>query len=218
MPAPQIKICGITSIETAQYCADLGVEAIGLVFFAKSPRNVTIELADGISRAVGTRLQRVGLFVDQGYDAIMRHVERCHLTAVQLHGSESPDLVTKLRARGLRVVKALFQSRDPLFSRASAYSADGFLLECGKGRMPGGNAEIWDWQAAANMASQVPVVLAGGLNPENVGAAIGQALPDAVDVSSGVESAPGVKNHAKIRMFVKAARACDTRQPLRRIF
>ena len=218
MPAPQIKICGITTIDTAQYCAELGVDAIGLVFFAKSPRNVTLEQAAGISRAVEDRLQRVGLFVDRSYDAIMQHIEQCRLTAVQLHGSESPALVSDLRARGLRVIKALFQSRDPRFSAVSAYSADGYLLECGKGRLPGGNAESWDWQAAADTATRVPVVLAGGLNPENVGSAIRLALPDAVDVSSGVESAPGLKDHTRIRLFVEAARAAEVGRSLGRIF
>jgi phosphoribosylanthranilate isomerase/indole-3-glycerol phosphate synthase/phosphoribosylanthranilate isomerase len=218
MPAPQIKICGITDVKTAQYCADLGVAAIGLVFFARSPRNVTIGQAAEISRAVAGRVQTVGLFVNPTYDTVIRHANACGLRAVQLHGGEPPDLVSRLAARELRVIKALFQTREPLFEAINTYAAHGYLLECGRGRLPGGNAKTWDWLAAAALAADKPVVLAGGLNPENVGSAIEQAKPDAVDVSSGVESAPGVKDPARIRLFVESAAASDVQRPLRRVF
>jgi phosphoribosylanthranilate isomerase len=218
MASPQIKICGITDIETARHCAELGVDAIGLVFFAKSPRNVSMEQAEEISRSVSGALQTVGLFVDESYDTVMRNVERCGLTAVQLHGVETPGMVTRLMANHLRVVKALFQTREPLFESAAAFDAHGYVLECGKGRLPGGNAETWNWRAALDVARQHPVVLAGGLDPDNVASAIAQAAPDAVDVSSGVESEPGVKAHEKIGMFVETVRAVDIPRPPRRIF
>jgi phosphoribosylanthranilate isomerase/indole-3-glycerol phosphate synthase/phosphoribosylanthranilate isomerase len=218
MPAPQIKICGITDVKTAQYCADLGAAAIGLVFFTRSPRSVTIGQAAEISRAVSGRVQTVGLFVNPTYDTVIRHVNACGLTAVQLHGGEPPELVARLVAQKMTVIKALFQTREPLFEAINTYAAHGYLLECGRGRLPGGNAKTWDWRAAAALAADNPVVLAGGLNPENVGSAIEQAMPDAVDVSSGVESAPGVKDHARIRLFVESAAASDVQRPLRRVF
>ena len=160
----------------------------------------------------------MGLFVNESYDTVMRHVDQCKLTAVQLHGQEPPDMIARLVGQNLRVVKALFQNREPQFAAASTFAANGYLLECGKGRLPGGNAETWDWHAAANVIRNHPVILAGGLDPLNVAAAIKAANPDAVDVSSGVESKPGVKDRDKIRLFVEAVRAVDIPPPLRRIF
>jgi len=218
MATPQIKICGISDAETAMICADLGVDAIGLVFYPQSPRNVSVDQAAEISRSVSGRLQTVGLFVDETYDTVMRHVEGCGLTAVQLHGVETPEMVARLVDHKVRVIKALFQVREPQFAAAATYAAHGYLLECGRSLLPGGNAETWNWQTAMDVARKHPVILAGGLAPDNVGPAIVQAAPDAVDVSSGVESTPGVKDHDKIRLFVEAVATADVGRPLRRIF
>lgn len=218
MQIPQIKICGISDIDTASYCADLGVDAIGLVFFEKSPRNITPDQAAQISRSVNDRLQTVGLFVNDTYDTVMRHVETCGLNAVQLHGTEPPDMVARLAANNLQVIKALFQTREPYFESAGTYAAHGYVLECGQGRLPGGNAKTWDWQAAVEISQKHPVILAGGLSPQNVASVIEAAAPDAVDVSSGVEAKPGIKDKEKIRMFVEIVNAAHIRRPLRQIF
>jgi phosphoribosylanthranilate isomerase/indole-3-glycerol phosphate synthase/phosphoribosylanthranilate isomerase len=200
----QIKICGLTDAPTAAACADLGVDAVGLVFYPPSPRFVTDAVAAEIATAVADRTAVVGVFVDETYDAISAKVKVCGLTAVQLHGREAPELVTRLRQDGLTVLKALFQMRTPGFADARRYGASAYLLECGRGRLPGGNAFTWDWASAFDLTKQYPVVLAGGLAPENVGRAVTLGRPDAVDVSSGVEQSPGKKDLDKIKRFIQA--------------
>ncbi len=206
-PTPQIKVCGFTRVEEAGRCAELGVDAIGCVFFPPSPRNVTEERAGEISRAVSSRLTVVGVFVNETFSKIMRKVERCNLSAVQLHGKETPELAARLRAERLIVVKALFINGAPSLERAPDYPDAAFLVECAKGPLPGGNAMAWRWDTAKEFGAGRPLVLAGGLSPGNIQDAILDASPDAVDVSSGVESAPGRKDPEKIKAFVERVRA-----------
>ncbi len=205
-PSPQIKICGFTRVDEAAECADLGVDAIGCVFYPPSPRNVTEERARDISRAVSSRLTVVGVFVDETFSGIMQKVDHCNLTGVQLHGKESPDLAARLRGENLIVIKALFVNGAPSLENAPDYPDSAFLVECAKGSLPGGNAMTWRWDAARDFGQTRPLVLAGGLSPGNIQGAILDAIPDAVDVSSGVESAPGRKDPGKIKTFVDLVR------------
>jgi phosphoribosylanthranilate isomerase/indole-3-glycerol phosphate synthase/phosphoribosylanthranilate isomerase len=216
----QIKICGLTDAETAAECARLGADALGLVFYPPSPRFVADAPAADIAAAVAGRTAVVGVFVDAPFQVIMDKVENCALTAVQLHGREPADLVDRLRRENLTVIKALFQERPPEFGRAGAYAPSAFLLECGRGRLPGGNAAAWDWAAAVGISQSHPVLLAGGLTPENVGQAAVLGRPDGVDVSSGVEVTPGKKDLDKIRRFIDAVLGTKTESPHRprRIF
>jgi len=200
----QVKICGLTRVDEALACARMGVDAIGCVFFPPSPRHVTDRCARNICGALPSEVTTVGVFVDAGYDFIMRKADLCGLRAVQLHGRESPDLVRRLGDQHLRVVKALFWSKAPFFADAANYEPTAFLLECGQGRLPGGNARVWNWQAAKGFGGQRPFILAGGLTPDNVNPAIASCHPDAVDVSSGVESAPGRKDLRRVRAFMDA--------------
>lgn len=204
---PQIKICGLTRVEEALWCADLGVHAIGCVFYPKSPRHLPDAEARKICRAVAGRLQTVGVFVNESFDTILQKVNDCGITAVQLHGKESPDLVDRLRREKIRVIKTVFVDSTPGLTDAPAFNAEAFLVECSKGPLPGGNAMAWDWRRAMAFGSRHPFILAGGLTPENVTRALREALPAAVDVSSGVESAPGQKNLKKIEAFAKAVAA-----------
>lgn len=215
---PQIKVCGLTRVSEALTCLEEGVDAIGLVFYPPSPRYAGRDRADRIAAAVNGRAAIAGVFVDESYDTIMHMAKRCSLQAVQLHGQESPTLVRRLRSRNLTVIKALFLNRAPYFRDAGAYDASAFLLECGGGRLPGGNAESWQWQIARTFDRRKPVILAGGLTPENVTTAIRDGLPDAVDVSSGVESAPGRKQAARIKAFIEAVAASGNGMTTRRIF
>jgi phosphoribosylanthranilate isomerase len=198
----QIKVCGLTDADNAAACADLGVDAIGLVFYSRSPRFVTDARASEIAGAVAGRTALVGVFVDEPLKAVVDQAKRCSLTAVQLHGRESPELVRQLRKSGLGVIKALFHKRAPFIEEAPRYDPSAFLLECGRGKLPGGNARTWNWALATEFGSSRPLILAGGLDPENVAQALALARPAAVDVSSGVESAPGVKDLRKVEAFV----------------
>ncbi|MEJ2284390.1 MAG: phosphoribosylanthranilate isomerase [Desulfobacterales bacterium] len=215
---PQIKVCGLTRVAEARACADAGVDAIGLVFYPPSPRFVRPRRAAQIAAAVSGQAVTVGVFVDETYDTIMRRAEDCSLRAVQLHGQESRALVRRLRRHNLTVIKALFHTRAPFFKEAAAYDASAFLFECGRGRLPGGNAAAWQWQSARNIERRKPVILAGGLTAANVSNAIRRASPDAVDVSSGVESTPGRKQPTKVKSFINAVCASGNQTKTRRIF
>jgi phosphoribosylanthranilate isomerase len=200
---PQIKICGLTLPDQARACADLGADAIGLVFFEKSPRNITLEQAAAIKAGLPPRVAAAGVFVDPDRETLTHIVRRCGLDIVQLHGSESPEFVADMQAiLQVPVIKVLFAVRSPGFGDAAGYGAAGFLVECGRGPLPGGNAMAWDWTAAQTVGRDFPLILAGGLAPDNVAEAIGACLPDAVDASSSLEAGPGVKDLEKVARFI----------------
>ncbi len=205
----QIKICGLTDVDEALRCAELGVNAVGLVFYERSPRNVTEITAKKIVDALPEHVTPVGVFVDEPYSAVMQKVERCGIRGAQLHGHESPELVERFKQEGLIVIKGLFARASPGFDRAGGYKPSAFLLECGKGALPGGNAESWDWESAKSVELSAPLILAGGLNPGNVKSAVSACDPDAVDVSSGVEIEPGRKDLEKVRAFIEAVMEVD---------
>lgn len=215
---PQIKICGLTLPEQARACADLGAQAIGLIFYPKSPRFVTLEEACAVCTALPASIAKVGVFVDESFDHIMNMVRTCGITAVQLHGRETPQLVRQLADQSITVIKVLFVDGQPVMDTADAYPATAFLVECAKGPLPGGNAMAWDWKTVRDFGARRPLILAGGLDPENVKKAIHDAEPDAVDVSSGAEASPGIKDMTKVEAFIRAVRTCRINKPLRRIF
>jgi phosphoribosylanthranilate isomerase len=214
----QIKICGLTTPEMAIHCAEQGADAIGLVFFPKSPRHVADDRARAICDALPGRVEKIGVFVNETAEFVMEKAHYCGLTGVQLHGRETPETVRRLRAEGLIVLKGLFASREPTLDAAPDYDPTAFLLECGRGTLPGGNAAAWDWSVGRDFGRRHPLVLAGGLAPENVVEAIAAARPDAVDVSSGVEASPGVKDPARIGSFIAAVRGTGEKRTARRIF
>jgi phosphoribosylanthranilate isomerase len=216
--AVQVKICGLRHPEHAALCVEHGAGALGCVFHPKSPRHVRMARAREVVAAVQGHILAVGVFVDAGWERILRVRDACGIEAVQLHGTESPDLVERLLAEQMTVIKTLFAAREPLLSEAERYRPSAFLLECGRGPLPGGNAEAWDWSSAATIARHRPLVLAGGLDAGNVRQAIRRARPDGVDVSSGVESAPGIKDPERIRSFLQAVAACRPVTPTRRVF
>ena len=194
----------MTEAKIAAACTALEIDAVGLVFYPQSPRCVSDAQAEEIAAAVNGRAAVIGVFVDEPPDEILLKVKRCGLTGVQLHGRETPAEVTQLKNEGLTVIKALFQKRDPTFQSVSRYGPSAFLLECGRGQLPGGTARVWDWTGAKAIVANAPVILAGGLTPENVGRAVRLGRPHAVDVSSGVETSPGKKDLTKIEAFVSA--------------
>lgn len=214
----QVKICGLTRPRDAVRCAALGADAIGLIFYRKSPRYVSIREARAIADGLSGQSRLIGVFVNPDYDTVMKTVESCSLWGVQLHGQEPPGLIPRLRKTGLTVIKALFRNGTPSLSAAADYDPSAFLIESGVGALPGGNARAWDWSDARTVSDQYPVVLAGGLSEINaVGAAKG-ARADAVDVSSGVEERPGRKNLDQVATFLETmSRFTPSYQP-RRIF
>lgn len=215
---PQVKVCGLTDVDQAIGVAALGVHAIGCVFFPKSPRHLTRAKAKAICQALPASVRRVGVFVDEPFSEIMTIVDACGLDAVQLHGQEPPDLVRSLRREGILVIKALFVSRAPGLADVDNYRPSGFLVECGAGKLPGGNAETWDWIRARPLADRYPLILAGGLTPENITQAVILGQPDAVDLSSGVELAPGSKDLTRVAALMAAVRRCRMERQAREIF
>ncbi len=216
--SPQIKVCGLTRPEEAAQCVALGANAVGMVFFPKSPRCVTLDQARAIGGALPGQTSRVGVFVDEPWDRIMEIVKACGLTAVQLHGHEPAGLVEDLKSRGLMVIKALYMESEPSVNLVDRYEASAYLVECAAGRLPGGNAMGWSWKNARGFGKSHPLILAGGLDPENVARAVLEAQPDAVDVSSGVESSPGKKDISKVKSFIEAVCGCVLDRKPRRIF
>lgn len=203
-----IKICGLTKTDNALECARAGADAIGLVFFDKSPRNVSMDQAKAICKSLPDTIITCGVFVNAPFEYIMDRVATCGLKAVQLHGQEPASLVEKLKKTDLLVIKALFAVRKPSLTDAHLYGkADFILVEYGKGVLPGGNAETWDYKLSSRLDSPSPVILAGGLSPDNIKEAVQNASPSAVDVSSGVEKAPGIKDIKKVEAFIREARS-----------
>jgi phosphoribosylanthranilate isomerase len=215
---PEIKICGLTRANEAVSCAEAGADAIGLVFYPPSPRNLTPQQARDINLTLPEQTARVGVFVDSPVSDILKRIDDCRLTAVQLHGQESPDVVRVLCERGVQVIKALFIHKLPLICEASRYPAATFLVECGKGLLPGGNALTWNWGEVKSFGMSYPLILAGGLSPDTIAQAVSEARPDAVDVSSGVESSPGRKDIQKVRALIQAISRCSIERQPRRIW
>lgn len=215
---PQVKVCGLTRVDEALSCVELGVDAIGCVFYPPSPRHVSDEQARTILLSLPPTVCRVGVFVNAPFTAILDKVERCGLKAVQLHGQEPPELVGKLQREGLVVIKALFMNGTPSLAQIDLYGASAYLVECAGGPLPGGNALAWNWSAAAELAAEHPVILAGGLNADNVSQAIQATLPDALDVSSGVEASPGRKDMDKVKRLLEAVASTGSSRKPRRIF
>jgi phosphoribosylanthranilate isomerase len=196
-----MKFCGITRVADAWAAADLGAAAIGFVFAPASPRAITPDAARAIAATLPPFLQRVGVFVDLPPAEVRRIAEHVGLDAVQLHGRETP---TTFASAWPRVIRALARDRDPGVEAAAWPDAVTLLVDAATGDAPGGTGQLADWPAAAALARQRRLVLAGGLTAENVGEAIATVRPYAVDVSSGIEVRPGEKSVARMRAFALA--------------
>jgi phosphoribosylanthranilate isomerase len=200
--AIEVKICGLTDPDEARACAEAGADAIGLVFHPPSPRNLEIERARAISDRLPPRVARVGVFADADADTMLRIAAAAGLTALQLHGPGSLAALPRLLGAPYRVI-AVLRSTAGLIQAAQALPATvGLLVECGRGVLPGGNGAVWEWAAAAPLAALRPFALAGGLSPDTVVGAVRDARAAAVDISSGVESSPGRKDVALVRLLV----------------
>jgi phosphoribosylanthranilate isomerase len=202
-----VKVCGITSLEDGRAAAAAGADAVGFVFWERSPRALGLVEARRIAHGLPPFVLRVGVFVDAPAAQVLRTSDEVGLDLVQLHGHES---VEDCRAAPRRALKAVgvgpgFEPRTAVLFRDAAA---GILLDTrAEGSLPGGTGRRFDWSLARGLRSELPFLgLAGGLDAGNVAAAIREADPDLVDVSSGVESSPGRKDAARIRAFVEAVR------------
>ncbi|WP_234035830.1 phosphoribosylanthranilate isomerase [Ectopseudomonas mendocina] len=209
MTVVRSKICGITRIEDALAAVEAGADAIGLVFYAKSPRAVSIEQAAAILQALPPFVTTVGLFVDMPRDELQQLLQRLPLDLLQFHGDESP---ADCEGHGRPYIKALrVRPGEDVSAAMAPYSgARGILLDTFVEGVPGGTGASFDWSLVPENAGK-PIILAGGLDAGNVAVAISQVRPYAVDVSGGVEVSKGIKDAGKIRAFIQAVHdlRCD---------
>jgi phosphoribosylanthranilate isomerase len=204
----RVKICGITRAEDAELAVSLGAWAIGFLLWPQSRRYADPAVAAGISRALQRKVERVGVFVNQPLDEIERLVDALTLSYVQLHGDEGPSFCAAVAQRtGAKVIKALRISHGADLQDLDRYHTDLHLLDTAVKGLRGGSGQAWDWSLAAQRRSKIPFLLSGGLTPENVAEGIAAVHPWGVDVASGVESEPGVKDPAKLRAFFDTVRA-----------
>jgi len=201
----RVKICGITNLADALAAVEAGADALGLNFFEKSPRHVSVKTAAEISKQLPPFIMRAGVFVNADEDLITRAIGECGLSLLQFHGDEPPEFCTQF---GLMSMKAFRIRDEESLKEIPNYPTDAYLLDAYSPEARGGTGEKFNWDLAVETQKfGKPVFLAGGLTPGNVAEAVRKVLPFGVDVSSGVESSPGKKDHAKIRAFIAAVRA-----------
>ncbi len=203
----RVKFCGITRYDDAEHATRLGAWAIGLNHWEGSPRRCDHDVAAEIGAGLRRKVEIVGVFVNQTLDVIARAVDNEHLSMVQLHGDEGIAFCSEVTRRtGCPVIKAIRVRSAADLDTARTYRAVRFhLLDAHREGVPGGTGQTVDWELLRSRRSKVPLILAGGLNAENVGEAIDVARPGAVDVASGIESAPGIKDHELMTAFAAAA-------------
>jgi phosphoribosylanthranilate isomerase len=206
--APRIKFCGVTAVEDAERAAAAGAWAIGMIFWPGSPRRCDPAAAAAIAAAVKRRVELVGVFVNATLDELARTADTLGLTMLQLHGEEGPAFCGEAARRtGCKVIKAARVRSRADIQALAPFHTDYHLLDSYAPGRPGGTGETFAWELAAAHRGPVPMILSGGLDPGNVGEAIAVVRPFAVDVASGVESAPGRKDPAKLEAFAAAVQA-----------
>ncbi|HEX3804518.1 MAG TPA: phosphoribosylanthranilate isomerase [Solirubrobacteraceae bacterium] len=223
MKAPKIKFCGITREQDAELAVSLDAWAVGMIMWPHSPRAVPLDRAAGLAALLKRRAEIVGVFVNPTLDEITATADAVGLTMLQLHGEEGPAFCTEVARRtGCKVIKAARVQSLADIQALAAYHTDFHLYDSYKAGVPGGTGETFAWELAAGRGrvapprrkgQQVPLILSGGLTPANVADAIAAIRPYAVDVASGVESAPGYKDGDKMRAFAEAVAATATAEP-----
>ena len=200
----RVKICGITSIDDAQAAVEAGADALGFMFYEPSPRYLTPEEAGAIIRELPAHVARVGVFVDTDEATIRNTATTAGLDTLQFHGNESPDFCTQFK---LRTIKAFRVKEGESLGQLAGYGTDAWLLDSYVQGVPGGTGERFNWDLAVEAKRLgCPILLAGGLTPDNAGEAVDQVAPFGLDVSSGVEAAPGRKDAAKMATLIASAK------------
>lgn len=220
--ATKVKICGLTTLADAELASGLGAWALGMVFYERSPRRCSLAAAEEIAAALRRRVELCGVFVNATMEEVVEHGERLNLTLLQLHGDEGPAFCAEAARRtGAKVIKALQVSDAGDVREAERYHTDYHLLDARSARpgsesLRGGTGETFDWRLLAARRSRTPLILSGGLGPDNVQQAIELVAPFAVDSASGTECAPGHKDPAKLHDFfasVERRSAASTGSP-----
>jgi phosphoribosylanthranilate isomerase len=201
----RVKICGITNLADAQGAVEAGADALGFNFYEKSPRHVSLKTAAEISKQLPPFVMRVGIFVNEDADFVLRAIGEAGLNMLQFHGDEPPEFCMQF---GLMSMKA-FRIRDAeSLKEIPDFQTDAYLLDAYSAEAFGGTGEKFNWDLAVEAQKfGKPIFLAGGLTQENVAEAVRKVRPFAVDVSSGVESSPGKKDRAKVKAFIRAAKS-----------
>ncbi len=202
----KIKICGITNLADAQLAVELGADALGFVFYPKSPRYVKVSDAANICNALPPFVVKVGVFVDELEYEIEKALNDCLLTALQFHGEEPPGFCQKFNAKSIKAIRVRDESS---LKGAAEYDVDALLLDTYTERERGGTGKTFDWSLAVRAKELLgpPIILSGGLTTVNVQEAIRKVRPYAVDVSSGVEREPGKKDPEKLRRFIELCKS-----------
>jgi phosphoribosylanthranilate isomerase len=200
----EIKICGITRLEDALCAAACRADAVGFIFHPPSPRYVTPEAARAIIAALPEGIATVGVFVNRTHTEVEQTVEACGIDLIQLHGDESPAYCRLFPSE--RVIKAVSPGTPEEVSALDLYDVRAFLVDTRDGNRYGGTGKQCNWDFAKAIGERRPLILAGGLDPGNIEAALAAVTPQAVDINSGCELAPGIKDHARIRRIVRLIR------------
>lgn len=201
----EIKICGITNLEDALCAAACGADAIGFIFHPASPRYVTPERAREIIAALPAGIATVGIFVNREASEVERTAELCGLDLLQLHGDESPEYCRRFPPE--RVIKAVFPRTPEDLRALDAYDVRAFLVDFREAGRYGGTGKRADWTLAARLGKTHPLILAGGLCIENIGEALAAVAPGAVDINSGCERTPGIKDHDRMKQIISLIRS-----------
>jgi phosphoribosylanthranilate isomerase len=212
--ATKIKFCGMTRLEDAELAVSLGAWAIGLILWPGSKRVVDPDVALKISNTLRRKVEVAGVFVNQTLDEVAALADMLHLSLIQLHGDEGPAYAKEVARRtGAKVIKAQSVRLAADVVAVQAFRTDFHLLDTHREGLRGGTGETFDWAMLAGRRSDVPLILSGGLTPENVAGAIEAVHPFAVDVASGVEAVPGIKDPEKMKAFAAAVRSTAPSAP-----
>jgi len=201
----KVKICGVTNFEDASAAVDVGADALGFMFYESSPRNVPVKAAADIIRQLPPFVAKVGVFVNAAEETVRRAIAECGIDTLQFHGDETPEFCRRFLP--LKIYKAFRMENLESLRALPGYRTDAWLLDSFVAETLGGTGAKFNWDLAVEAKKLGrPIILAGGLTPENVADAVRKVQPYAVDVSSGVESAPGQKDWTKVREFIVAAK------------
>ncbi len=210
MMSVKVKICGVTNFEDASAAVEAGADALGFMFYESSPRNVPVKVAADIIRQLPPFVAKVGVFVNATEETVRRAIGECGIDTLQFHGNETPEFCRKFSP--LKIYKAFRMENLESLRALPGYRTDAWLLDSFVAGKPGGTGAKFNWDLAVESKKLGrPIILAGGLTPENVADAVRKVRPFAVDVSSGVEASPGRKDHAKLQRFIAAVKGPSER-------